>query len=190
MVGAVSPEPHRSHPRRVFWTVVLVLLALAAAAAWALLPRSLGDVRIDQVRLLPAGTPDGGHKPAFLATPVRFAVTFVVPKDLEAVRTRLGLDYIAAQLTDCRDRSANAQEVVVQGAGYLGDYGRVRRLGSGPNSRYRAVFDDELTKTVDHRTRRSSARVTPGGLCFSLYGARMWFGHAGSRAIALGTLSG
>lgn len=168
----------------------LVLLALAAAsAAWALLPRDLGDVSVEQVRLLPAGTPDGSRKPAFLATPVRIVVTFVVPENLAPVRRRLGLDYISARMADCRDGAASAQEVVVQGAGYLGDYGRVRRLGTGAPIRYQAVFDDELTKTVDHGARRSTARATPGGLCFSLYGARMWFGHARSRSIPLGAFS-
>ncbi|MBD8545805.1 hypothetical protein [Sphingomonas sp. CFBP 8760] len=177
--------------RRPVLLVLAVLIALVAAVAvWALVPRDLGPVTVERVRLLPAGAPDGGTKPAALATPVRIAVTFVVPQDLAAVREGLGLGYIAARLADCGDDDAATQEVIAQRAGYLGDYGRVIRLGTGADgrTRYRAVFDDELTATVDHAARRTPARATPGGLCLSLYGASMWFRHATSPAMPIATL--
>ena len=177
--------------RRTLLLVLAILLALiAAVAVWALVPRDLGHVRVEQVRLLPAGAPDGSTKPAALGTPVRIAVTFTVPQDLTKLRERLGLGYIAARLADCRDAEAATQEVIAQRAGYLGDYGRVSRFGTTPDgrSRYRAVFDDELTATIDHAARRTPARATPGGLCLSLYGASMWFRHAASAAVPIGPL--
>jgi hypothetical protein len=156
-------------------------------AIWAVVPRDLGNVRVEQVAVLPAGTPDGGTKPAGLATPVRIAVTFSSAEDLAALRDRLGIGYVAARLADCRDHDAATQEVIAQRAGYLGDHGRVSRLGDAGDGRvrYRAVFDDELTATIDHTARRTPARTTPGGLCFSLYGASMWFGTATSAAVPI-----
>lgn len=182
---------HRRAVRRPALLVLAILVALVAAVAvWALVPRDLGTVTVERVRLLAAGAPDGGTKPAALGTPVRIAVTFAVPQDLASVRERLGLGYIAARLADCRNDAAATQEVIDQRAGYLGDYGRVTRLGTGAGglTRYRAVFDDELTATVDHAARRAPARVTPGGLCLSLYGASMWFRHARSTAVPIGPL--
>ncbi len=182
--------PRRAGRRPVLLVLAVLLALVAAVAVWALVPRDLGPVTVERVRLLPAGVPDGGTKPAALATPVRIAVTFAVPHDLATVREGLGLGYIAARLADCRDEDAATQEVIAQRAGYLGDYGRVTRLGTGADgrTRYRAVFDDELTATVDRAARRTPARATPGGLCLSLYGASMWFRHATSPAMPIATL--
>jgi hypothetical protein len=182
------PTTRRSGVLRPFAIGVAIIIALAVAVAiWALVPRDLGKVAVERVQLLAPGTPDGGTKPATLATPVRIAVTFSVPEDLAILRDRLGLGYVAAHLADCRNHDAATQEVIAQRGGYLGDYRRVVRLGGGGSgpTRYRAVFDDELTITIDHTARRAPARTIPGGLCFSLYGASMWFGTARSAVIPL-----
>lgn len=172
-------------------TLLLVVAALVVGfGLWAFVPRDLGVVRVEGVRLLQAGVSDGGNKPDYLATPVRIAVIFAVPRDLEAVRDELGMGYVAAQLAACgSDGEANAQEVVTQRAGYLGDYGRVRRIGATPEGgvRYRAVFDDALTATIDNQAQRTPALAASGGLCLSLYGSRMWFGRATSEAVPIGT---
>ena len=180
----------RGAPRPLAIGIAIVVALVAAVAIWALVPRDLGAVTVERVDILAAGTPDGGTKPPALATPVRLAVTFSTAEDLAALRDRLGLGYVAARLADCRDDAAATQEVIAQRAGYLGDYRRVSRLGrnAAGHVRYRAVFDDELTTTVDHAARRTPARTTPGGLCFSLHGASMWFGTASSTAVPLASL--
>jgi hypothetical protein len=177
----------RAAPRRLAIALAIVVALVAAVAIWALVPRDLGAVTVERIQLLPPGTPDGGTKPAALATPVRLAVTFSAAEDLAALRERLGLGYVVARLADCRDPGAATQEVIAQRAGYLTDNARVTRLGSDAAGRirYRAILDDELTATVDHVARRTPARTTPGGLCFSLYGASMWFGTAASNAVPL-----
>ncbi len=186
---APRPRPGRrgGAPRPLAIGIAIVVALMAAVAIWALVPRDLGTVTVERVDVLAAGTPDGGTKPPALATPVRLAVTFSAAEDLAGLRDRLGLGYVAARLADCRDHGAATQEVIAQRAGYLGDYRRVTRLGADAAGRirYRAVFDDELTATVDHAARRTPARTTPGGLCFSLYGASMWFGTAASAAVPI-----
>ena len=165
---------------------VLAVTALGALiVAWAILPRSLGTVRMEDARLHPVADAYDNRKPAYNATPVRIAVTFTASQDLEAVRRRLDLGYVAAQLADCRRGAAHTLEVVAQRAEYLRDAGRVRRLGDagGGGVRYHAEFDDVLTEVIDYEPAYSSALATPGGLCFSLHGASMWFGWGRSNAV-------
>ena len=165
--------------------IMLLVTVLVAGAAWALLPRKLEPVKIERAELLPPGTGDGSREPVPLATPVRIAITFATSENLAARRAQLGLDYIAARLSGCRGGAAETREVITQDASYLSDYGRVRRLAPGPDghARYRAVFDNRLTEIVDHQAHDSPALTAPGGLCFRLFGARMWFGTARSAAV-------
>jgi hypothetical protein len=174
------------HPARI---IIVVLIGLIAAiAAWALLPRSLGTITVERVELLAGGVADGSSKPPELTTPIRLAVTFSASDDLDRIRRRAGLGYIAVRLADCRDADLATTEVAAQRASYLADYGRVRRLPAalGGKARYLAVFDEQLRQTVNHETRRIPAQAAPGGLCVALYGASMWFGHGRSNSVLVG----
>ena len=159
----------------------------ALIVACAFLPRSLGEVRVEDARLHPVPGAYDIRKPAYHATPVRIAVTFTAGDDLEAVRRRRDLGYIAARLADCRHGAAETLEVVTQRAEYLREDGRVRRQGEadGGSVRYRVEFDDVLTEFVDYEPEYTSALATPGGLCFSLYGASMWFGWGWSNTVTV-----
>ena len=157
----------------------------ALIVAWAILPRSLGSVRVEEAHLHPVADAYDNRKPAYHPTPVRIAVTFTTSRDLERVRAQLDLGYIAARLADCRHGEAHTLEVVAQRAEYLRDAGRVRRVGDadGGGVRYRAEFDDVLTEVINYEAAYSSAVATPGGLCFSLHGASMWFGQGWSNVV-------
>lgn len=188
-IGAPEPAKRGRARRRwvrTFGIGVLIVVALGASAlAWAFLPRSLGEVGVEAMRLEPAPTArDDG--PAERSAPARIAVTFVVPEDLERVRARVGLGYVAARLADCRNGEADTLAVVAQRGEYLRDTGRVQRVGEVRGGvRYRAAFDDVLAEMIDHAARFTSAHATPGGLCFSLYGASMWFGWGRSNVVRL-----
>lgn len=156
-----------------------MLLAGVAALAlllWIVLPvRYIGGVAVEDVRVLGPGQPDGSRKPVGLATPRRIAVTFSTPHDLQAVRVDEGLGFITAELSGC-DGVGRTREVVTQEGddpfgSYLGEYGRVRALAPAVRdreglNRYRAVFDDRLTRTVDHRSVNVS-RSARGAACAS-----------------------
>ena len=159
---------------------VLAAAGVVAAGTWALLPGRLGPVRVETASALGPGD----------ASPI--AVTFSVPGDLAAARARLGLDYVAAHLAACGDEALDRQAVVAQAGEVLPDEGRVRRLPTGPDGRfrYRAVFDGQLARIVDHQARFTPAVAAPGGLCFSLHGARMWWGSARSAAVPVPMVAG
>lgn len=184
-------EPMTARPARRRWLArigrgLLVLMALGALVlAWAMLPRSLGEIRVDDVRLHPVPSASGDRKAADHSPPARIAVTFTAAEDLERARERVDLGYVAARLGDCRHGAAQTLEVVVQRAEYLRDAGRVRRVDEEGRDgvRYRAEFDDVLTEVIDHEAARSSALATPGGLCFSLSAASMWFGWGQSNVV-------
>ena len=183
----MSPERERPaafRQRRWPW-LLLALLGVAALAAWALPIRYVRGLEVEMVRLLAPGEPDGSTKPAALSTPRRIAVTFSTPYDLEAMRADEGLGLVYATLAACDGEGATS-ELVTQGAEYRRDDRRVRRLPSRDGrSRYRAVFNDELTYRVDHQARRKPAIGTPGGLCFSLGGGSMFIGAAWSSKIPI-----
>lgn len=188
MNGSVTAKPaQRRWVRRLGRGVLAVMALGAAVVVWAILPRSLGTVRVEDARLHPVADAYDDRKPAYNATPVRIAVTFTASQDLKAVRRRLDLGYVAARLADCRRGAAHTLEVVAQRAEYLRDAGRVRRVGEDGRGgvRYRAEFDDVLTEVVDYEPAYSSALATPGGLCFSLHGASMWFGWGRSNAVGV-----
>lgn len=170
-------------------TILLAGAGVAGAllAADVLTWRPLPDPRIEEVRLLNPGEPDGSRRPADLATPVRVAVTFSVAHPLDVARARTGMDYVAARLLACDAPDRDALEPAAQPNGYLGDDGRVARLPPvGDRARYRAVFDNRL----GYRTSDGSGRFVPAlgsdSLCFQLYGARMWWGRARSATVRLG----
>lgn len=162
-----------------------------ALLLWIVLPiRYIGGVVVEDTRVLQAGEPDGSRKPAELATPRRIAVTFSTPDDLEAVRADEGLGFITAEMFACDDDGVSTDEVVTQRAEYRGDYGRVRPLSpsirDGTNRyRYRAIFDDRLTGHTGSQSQDRPAIGTPGGLCFALDGASMWFGKLWSNRVPL-----
>lgn len=166
--------------------LTLAIVAAAGIAAWLLLPwRRVNDLAVEGVAIVAAGRPDGGRKPAGLATPIRIAVTFSTPEDLAAVRARLGVGFIAASLFSCDDPASVTREVVTQRAEYLGDHGRVRRLPARDGrARYIATFDDRLTRLTDHRF-RTVAALGGGDLCFALDGGGMWWGKMSSPVVRL-----
>jgi hypothetical protein len=175
------------------WLLVLaVVVVIALLAIWLAFPwRYLGGVVVEQARIMAPGEADGSRKPANLATQRRIAVTFSTADDLSAVRADTGAGFIRATLRACADEEASNSEVVTQRAGYLSDYGRVRALGTAAGRhRYRAVFDDRLTRSVDHSFKDAPAIGTPGGLCFSLDGGGMWLGKIWSDRTALRIAAG
>ena len=111
-------------------SLVAITVLSALLVAWAVLPRSLGEVRVEDVRLRPVPGAYDSRKPAYHPTPVRIAVTFTTDEDLEAVRQRRDLGYVAVRLADCRRDAAHTLEVVTQRAEYLHDGGRVPRRSS------------------------------------------------------------
>lgn len=150
----------------MFPRVRLVLAVLlgggALAAAWA----ARGGGRLDGVEVrsaVLAPLPAGGER--------GIAVEFSVPRSLAAVRAEQNLPYVRALLFACRAPEAYGAEVVTQRAEYFGDRGRVRPIGRGGASpvRYRALFDDRLTRLADHRFRDAPA-TRAGPLCFALGG--------------------
>lgn len=187
----MSPDVAAASGRRRRWPGVLLAAAvLLLVVLWIVLPiRYFGDVRVEGARVLEPGQPDGSRKEPPLATPRRIAVTFSAPVDLAAARAEEGLGYLAARLSACDGGAGDTLEVITQRAEYLGDYGRVRALG--PSSvaparpRYRVVFDDRLTRDDRGESRHVAALDVPGGLCFSLYGASMWFGYGWSNKVLL-----
>lgn len=150
------------------------LLVVALLLGFVLFrPVRLHGLAVESVTVLAPGEPDGSSKPAELATPVRIAVTFSVPRDLVALRERHDLPFVGAVLSACADSQRRNFEVLAQRAEYFGAYGRVRFLGQrgqGKSSRYRAVFDDRLTERVEGRSQDRPALGVAGGLCFSLDG--------------------
>ena len=170
-------------------TLIFMIPALfvAGVASWAVLPRWLGRIAVEQVRLVPVDPPAGKRGQVDRMSPVRIAVTFTATRDLERVRRKTGLGYVAAQLFDCRKSERHTMEVAAQQAGILVDEGRVRPLAATPDgrARYLALFDAQLAEMIDHEARFTPALTTPGGLCLSLYGASMWFGHGRSNSVPL-----
>lgn len=168
--------PRLTKERRTRGKALAVAAAsVATVGTWALPPGRLEPVRVETATTLgPNEAP-------------RIALTFSTSEDLAATRTRLGLDNVAARLSACGDE-ALVRQVVVAGAGHsLPDGGPVRRLETGADGRfrYRAVFDGRLAEVTDHQTHFTPATTAPGGLCFSLHGARMWWGGARSAQIAV-----
>lgn len=183
-----EPATHRTAWRRWIGRLGLAVLAMmalgAAFLAWAFLPRSLGEVRVEEARLYPSPTAHETRKPSFHVKPVRIAVTFVASQDIESARERLGLGYVVASLAACDHADAHTYEVVSQDADHLQDNGRVRRLGDVEGGvRYRAEFDEALTEMIDFEPAYSSALAAPGGLCFSLDGAGQPFGRGRSNVV-------
>ena len=181
----------RARVRPWRWLAGLAMLAIAAPAlAQLLLSWPLAPPVIEGARVLEPGEPDGSHEDAMLATPRRIEVRFTTVRDLEPVRARRGMHFITAVLSACEERTWNYEEVITQRTEYLGDYGRVRRLGTEGDSgrtRYRAVFDNRLTHLVDGVSRFEPAIGRRGGLCLSLRGATMFFA-ASSAAVRLPSL--
>lgn len=172
----------------------LVLGALAAAillAAWLISPqRYLSGLRVESVRVLQPGEADGSRKPEDLATPERIEVIFSTPPDLVAYRAKYDLPFINAHILACNGAEGRNKEVITQRAGYFSDYGRVRALGRVPGineerCRYKAVFDDQLTRNVNHHAQEIPARTVSGGLCFKLEGGGMTSGGVRSDQIPL-----
>lgn len=188
MAKRATRGPDRRRLIRAFGIGVLTVIAVGSLAlAWAVLPRSMGEIRVEAVRRQSSPTASDDDKPASEATPVRIVVTFIASEDVERVRERVGLGYVAARLADCRNGAAHTLEVVAQRAEYLREDKRVQRMGAtrAGGARYRAAFDDVLTETTDHEARSTRALGTPGGLCFSLYGASMWFGWGRSNVVRI-----
>ena len=160
-------------PWRLTLLATLAVAASAAAVGWALVSRPLDPPTIDGARVLAPGESDGSHEAAELATPRRIEVDFTTVGDLAKIRSRRGLGAISAVLSACDASAWAAEQVITQRADYFADRGRAHRLGAvgeGGRTRYRAVFDDRLTRMADHAFQREPALGQPGGLCLSLHG--------------------
>ncbi|RZI60273.1 MAG: hypothetical protein EOP94_01765 [Zymomonas sp.] len=146
--------------------------------AWMFLPRQIGEVRVVEARTVPVDTQKFGKS---------ILIVFSSTDEIARVRERLGLGYISARLSDCANEDWSAFEVVDQRAEYMTDRGRVQGLDSGSDGpwSYRVVFDDNLSRTQDHEAQFVPALSAPGGLCFSLYGASMWFGWGWSNSVRI-----
>ncbi len=168
-----------------------ILIGALALTIWLVFPwRYIGGVVVEEARVLAPGERDGSRKPAILATPRRIAVTFLTPPDLAVLRADIDAGFITAKLFACDESGTSTREVITPAVGYLSDNGRVRALPAAArdgNRRYRylAMFDDRLTRQVDHQFQIVPASEAAGGLCFALDGSSMWAGKLWSNKVPL-----